>query len=208
MNTISPMNTKKVAFHTLGCKLNFSETSTIARLFEEKAFQKVDFKEKADVYVINTCSVTENADRECKQIVQSTLRLAPDAFIAIIGCYAQLKPDLIAKIEGVDLVLGANEKFNILAYLEDLNKRPETTVHSCEIEHVNSFVDAYSVGERTRTFLKIQDGCDYTCSYCTIPLARGKSRSDSIANRLNMNNGYFRNCCMILFHFTNYFFFD
>lgn len=173
---------KKVAFHTLGCKLNFSETSTIARLFEKGAYQKVDFKEKADVYVINTCSVTENADRECKQIVKSALNISPDAFIAVIGCYAQLKPEAISKIDGVDLVLGANEKFNILNYLEDLNKRPETIIHSCEIDSVNSFVGSYSLGDRTRTFLKVQDGCDYTCSYCTIPLARGKSRSDSIEN--------------------------
>lgn len=172
---------KKVAFHTLGCKLNFSETSTIARLFEKSAYQRVEFKEKADVYVINTCSVTENADKECRQIVKSALNFSPDAFVAIIGCYAQLKPEEIAKIEGVDLVLGATEKFNILNYLEDISKQPETIMHSCEIEEANSFISSYSAGDRTRTFLKVQDGCDYTCSYCTIPLARGKSRSGTIA---------------------------
>jgi threonylcarbamoyladenosine tRNA methylthiotransferase MtaB len=176
------MSNRKVAFHTLGCKLNFSETSTIARSFENSGYQRVDFKEKADVYVINTCSVTENADRECKQIVRSALNISPDAFIAVVGCYAQLKPNDISAIDGVDLVLGATEKFNILNYLDDLGKRPEQVVHSCEIEEADFFVGAYSFGDRTRTFLKVQDGCDYPCTYCTIPLARGKSRSDSIEN--------------------------
>ena len=175
-------STKTVAFHTLGCKLNFSETSAIARLFEENGFKKVDFKEKANVYVINTCSVTENADKECKTVVRAALKQSPDAFIAIVGCYAQLKPEEIAKIEGVDVVLGASEKFKLLQYVNDLSKKEKTEIHSCEIDSVNSFTDAFSFGDRTRSFLKVQDGCDYTCSYCTIPLARGASRSDTIAN--------------------------
>src|ERR1700741_344988 len=175
---------KKVAFHTLGCKLNFSETSTIARLFVEEGFQKVDFSQPADVYVINTCSVTENADKECKQIVKNALNVSPDAFIAGVGCYAQLKPDEIAKIEGVDVVLGATEKFRLLNYVNDLSKNPQTEVYNCEIDEANFFVDAYSFGDRTRSFLKVQDGCDYTCAFCTIPLARGNSRSDTIENVL------------------------
>ncbi len=173
---------KKVAFHTLGCKLNFSETSTIARLFEEQGYQKVDFKLLSDIYVINTCSVTANADKECKQIVKSALSISPDAYIIVVGCYAQLKPEEIANIEGVDLVLGASEKFKLLNYLNDLTKKSKAEVYSCEIEEANFFVDAYSFGDRTRVFLKVQDGCDYNCSFCTIPLARGNSRSDSIAN--------------------------
>lgn len=173
---------KKVAFHTLGCKLNFSETSTIARLFEEQGYQKVDFKESSDVYVINTCSVTANADKECKQIVKSALNISPDAYIVIIGCYAQLKPEEIAGIDGVDLVLGASEKFKLLNYLNDLTKKSKAEIYSCEIEEADFFVDAYSFGDRTRVFLKAQDGCDYSCSFCTIPLARGSSRSDNIAN--------------------------
>ncbi|MGQ0829932.1 MAG: tRNA (N(6)-L-threonylcarbamoyladenosine(37)-C(2))-methylthiotransferase MtaB [Bacteroidota bacterium] len=173
---------KKVAFHTLGCKLNFSETSTIARLFEEQGYQKVDFKEPSDVYVINTCSVTANADKECKQIVKSALNVSPDAYVVVVGCYAQLKPEEIANIEGVDLVLGASEKFKLLNYLNDLTKKSKAEVYSCEIEEANFFVDAYSFGDRTRVFLKVQDGCDYNCSFCTIPLARGSSRSDSIEN--------------------------
>ncbi len=171
---------KTVAFHTLGCKLNFSETSTIARMFQENGYHKTDFDSGADVYVINTCSVTENADRECKQIVRLALNKSPNAFIAIVGCYAQLKPNEIAKIEGVDLVLGATEKFKLLSYLNDLSKTPEAKVFSCEIEQADFFVDSYSFGDRTRVFLKIQDGCDYTCAFCTIPLARGKSRSSTI----------------------------
>ncbi len=173
---------KKVAFHTLGCKLNFSETSTIARLFEEQGYAKVDFKQPSDIYVINTCSVTANADKECKQIVKSALSISPDAYIVVVGCYAQLKPEEIADIDGVDLVLGASEKFKLLNYLNDLTKKTKAEVYSCEIEEANFFVDAYSFGDRTRVFLKVQDGCDYTCSFCTIPMARGNSRSDSIEN--------------------------
>jgi threonylcarbamoyladenosine tRNA methylthiotransferase MtaB len=173
---------KKIAFHTLGCKLNFSETSAIARVFEDKGFEKVDFSSPADIYVINTCSVTENADRECKSIVRSALKTSPDAFIVVIGCYAQLKPHEISNIEGVDLVLGASEKFRLPEYIHDLSKKTKAEVYSCEIEEADFFVDAYSFGDRTRVFLKVQDGCDYTCAFCTIPLARGKSRSDSIEN--------------------------
>ncbi len=173
---------KRVAFHTLGCKLNFSETSTIARLFDEQGYQKVDFKEPADVYVINTCSVTANADKECKQIVKAAQLIAPEAYIVVVGCYAQLKPEEIANIQGVDLVLGASEKFKLLNYLNDLTKKSKAEIYSCEIEEANFFVDAYSLGDRTRVFLKVQDGCDYNCSFCTIPLARGGSRSDTIEN--------------------------
>jgi threonylcarbamoyladenosine tRNA methylthiotransferase MtaB len=172
---------KTVAFHTLGCKLNFSETSTIARLMVEKGFNKVNFSEPADVYVINTCSVTENADKECKQIVKSALNNNPEAFVAIVGCYAQLKPEDIAKIEGVDVVLGATEKFKLLNYI-NFSKNDSTQIQACEIGDADFFVDAYSVGDRTRSFLKVQDGCDYSCTFCTIPLARGKSRSDIIEN--------------------------
>jgi threonylcarbamoyladenosine tRNA methylthiotransferase MtaB len=173
---------KKVAFHTLGCKLNFSETSAIQRLFKEQGYQKVDFKEPSDIYVINTCSVTANADKECKLIVKSALAVAPEAYVVVVGCYAQLKPEEIANIEGVDLVLGASEKFKLLNYLNDLSKKSKAEVYSCEIEEANFFVDAYSFGDRTRVFLKVQDGCDYNCSFCTIPLARGSSRSDTIEN--------------------------
>lgn len=173
---------KRVAFHTLGCKLNFSETSTIARLFDDQGYQKVDFKEPADVYVINTCSVTANADKECKQIVKAAQLIAPEAYIVVVGCYAQLKPEEIANIQGVDLVLGASEKFKLLNYLNDLTKKSKAEIYSCEIEEANFFVDAYSLGDRTRVFLKVQDGCDYNCSFCTIPLARGGSRSDTIEN--------------------------
>jgi len=173
---------KKVAFHTLGCKLNFAETSTIARLFEKEGFEKVEFPKAADVYVINTCSVTENADKECKTVVKSALKNSPDAFVAIIGCYAQLKPEEIAKIEGVDVVLGASEKFKLLNYIQLSQKNQTTEIHSCEIDDVQQFISSYSAGDRTRSFLKVQDGCDYTCSYCTIPLARGASRSDTILN--------------------------
>jgi threonylcarbamoyladenosine tRNA methylthiotransferase MtaB len=173
---------KKVAFHTLGCKLNFSETSTIARAFLDEGFQKVDFSQPADVYVINTCSVTENADKECRQIVRNALAVSPDAFVAVVGCYAQLKPQEIATIEGVDVVLGATEKFKLLNYVSNLSKKSQTEVYNCEIDEANFFVDAYSFGDRTRSFLKVQDGCDYTCAFCTIPLARGNSRSDTIEN--------------------------
>jgi threonylcarbamoyladenosine tRNA methylthiotransferase MtaB len=171
-----------VAFHTLGCKLNYSETSAIARLFMEKGYQKVEFSESADIYVINTCSVTENADKECRQIVKSALSRSENAFIAVVGCYAQLKPQEIAKIEGVDIVLGASEKFRLLNYISDLGKKTKTEIHSCEIEKADFFVDSWSYGDRTRSFLKVQDGCDYNCSFCTIPLARGGSRSDTIEN--------------------------
>jgi threonylcarbamoyladenosine tRNA methylthiotransferase MtaB len=175
---------KTVAFHTLGCKLNFAETSTIARQMEIEGFERKNFDDGADVYVINTCSVTENADKECKKIIRKALRYSPDARIVITGCYAQLKPKEIAEIEGVDLVLGAKEKFQLIDYLRLLpdKKSPGSIVHSCEIQESNLFTASYSFGERTRAFLKVQDGCDYNCTYCTIPLARGKSRSDSIAN--------------------------
>ena len=175
---------KKVAFHTLGCKLNFSETSSIARSCENEGYEKVEYKEKADVYVLNTCSVTENADKECKRLVRQFLKINPDAFVVIIGCFAQLKPEEIAKFEGVDLVLGATEKFKLPSYLKDLTKQEEAQIHSCEIEDANFFEGAYSIGDRTRAFLKVQDGCDYKCTYCTIPLARGISRSDQLKNVL------------------------
>ncbi|HXP48587.1 MAG TPA: tRNA (N(6)-L-threonylcarbamoyladenosine(37)-C(2))-methylthiotransferase MtaB [Bacteroidia bacterium] len=174
--------TSTFAIHTLGCKLNYSESSSIAKKLAEEGFQKVGFKEKADVYIINTCSVTQEADKECRLIVRSALNRSPGAFIAVIGCYAQLKPEEISKIEGVDIVLGASEKFNIAGYLQDLDKKTQTEIHSCEIEQPLTFHSAYSSGDRTRSFLKLQDGCDYSCSYCTIPLARGKSRSDTVAN--------------------------
>ncbi len=176
---------KTVAFHTLGCKLNFSETSTIARLFQEKGFTKRKFDEAADVYVINTCSVTENADKECKTIVKQALSKNPEAFVAVVGCYAQLKPQSIAQIEGVDIVLGATEKFKLLNYVVLSGKQSHATIHNCEIDEANFFVDAFSVGDRTRSFLKVQDGCDYSCTFCTIPLARGSSRSDTIENILS-----------------------
>lgn len=175
---------KTVAFHTLGCKLNFSETSSIARLMQEKGFEKKSFSETADVYVINTCSVTENADRECKTIVKTALSKNPDAFVAIIGCYAQLKPEEIALIEGVDVVLGATEKFKLLNYIHFSGKQQHAEIYNCEIKDADFFVGAYSAGDRTRSFLKVQDGCDYSCTFCTIPLARGKSRSDVIENVL------------------------
>ncbi|WP_317896828.1 tRNA (N(6)-L-threonylcarbamoyladenosine(37)-C(2))-methylthiotransferase MtaB [Aurantibacillus circumpalustris] len=177
-----PFSDKTVAFHTLGCKLNFSETSTIARLFQEKGFTKKTFNDAADVYVINTCSVTENADKECKSIVKAALAKNPEAFIAVVGCYAQLKPEEISKIEGVDVVLGATEKFKLLNYINLSGKQIHAQIHNCEISEADFFVDAYSVGDRTRSFLKVQDGCDYSCTFCTIPLARGKSRSDTIEN--------------------------
>ena len=173
---------KKVAFYTLGCKLNYSETSTIGRLFEQKGFQKVNFEDQADVYVINTCSVTENADKKCKKVVREALKISPDAFIAIIGCYAQLKPQEIAEIPGVDAVLGAAEKFRLLDLIGDFKKDPNKKIYASTIAEANIFNTSYSLNDRTRTFLKVQDGCDYTCSFCTIPLARGSSRSDSIAN--------------------------
>lgn len=173
---------KTVAFHTLGCKLNFSETSTLSRLLEQDGFVKTDFEDTADVYVINTCSVTDNADKECRMLVRRIQRRAPGSMVVITGCYAQLKPQEIASIEGVDLVLGAAEKFNIAEHLKTLTKGDSTKICSCDIEEVNSFHASYSLNDRTRTFLKVQDGCDYTCAFCTIPMARGKSRSDSVAN--------------------------
>lgn len=175
---------KKVAFYTLGCKLNFSETSTIARGFTEEGFERVDFSETADIYVINTCSVTENADKRFKTIVKKAQKANPDAFVAAIGCYAQLKPEELAAVDGVDLVLGATEKFKITDYLNDLAKNDYGEVHSCEIADADFYVGSYAIGDRTRAFLKVQDGCDYKCTYCTIPLARGISRSDTMQNVL------------------------
>lgn len=175
---------KKVAFYTLGCKLNFSETSTIARSFEQKGYDRVDFSDHAHMYVINTCSVTENADKRFKILVRQALKTNPDAFVAAIGCYAQLKPQDLADVDGVDLVLGATEKFKIADYVNDLTKNDFGEVHSCEIEEADFYVSSYAVGDRTRAFLKVQDGCDYKCTYCTIPLARGISRSDTLNNVL------------------------
>ncbi|ADY28006.1 tRNA (N(6)-L-threonylcarbamoyladenosine(37)-C(2))-methylthiotransferase MtaB [Cellulophaga lytica] len=175
---------KKVAFYTLGCKLNFSETSTIARSFVDEGFDRVDFAEAADMYVINTCSVTENADKRFKSIVKQAQKKNPDAFVAAVGCYAQLKPEELAAVDGVDLVLGATEKFKITDYINDLSKNDFGEVHSCEIEDADFYVGSYAIGDRTRAFLKVQDGCDYKCTYCTIPLARGISRSDTLENVL------------------------
>jgi threonylcarbamoyladenosine tRNA methylthiotransferase MtaB len=177
-------NKKKVAFYTLGCKLNFSETSTIARDFQNEGFERVDFEEIADIYVINTCSVTDNADKQFKQIVKKAMKLNEKAFVAAVGCYAQLKPEELAAVDGVDLVLGATEKFKITDYINDLSKNDRGEVHSCEIEEADFYVGSYSIGDRTRAFLKVQDGCDYKCTYCTIPLARGISRSDALENVL------------------------
>ena len=180
---------KKVAFYTLGCKLNFSETSTIARNFVDEGFEKVDFEQVADIYVINTCSVTDNADKQFKQMVRKAMKLNSKAFVAAVGCYAQLKPEELAAVDGVDLVLGATEKFKITSYLNDLVSHPERShgmgeIHSCEISEADFYVGSYSIGDRTRAFLKVQDGCDYKCTYCTIPLARGISRSDALENVL------------------------
>ena len=175
---------KKVAFYTLGCKLNFSETSTIARSFIDEGFQRVDFEERADIYVINTCSVTDNADKRFKTIVKSALKKNKNAFLIAVGCYAQLKPEELAAVDGVDLVLGATEKFKVTDYINDLSKNEIGEVHSCEIEEANIYEGSYSIGDRTRAFLKVQDGCDYKCTYCTIPLARGISRSDTLENVL------------------------
>ena len=177
-------NRKKVAFYTLGCKLNFSETSTIARSFQDEGFGRVDFDDVADIYVINTCSVTDNADKQFKQIVKKAMKLNDKAFVAAVGCYAQLKPEELADVDGVDLVLGATEKFKITDYINDLSKNDMGEVHSCEIEEADFYVGSYSIGDRTRAFLKVQDGCDYKCTYCTIPLARGISRSDALENVL------------------------
>lgn len=175
---------KKVAFYTLGCKLNFSETSTIARSFADEGFDRVDFTEKADMYVINTCSVTDNADKKFKTIVKQAQKVNEEAFIAAVGCYAQLKPEELADVDGVDLVLGATEKFKITDYINDLTKNDYGEVHSCEIADADFYVGSYAIGDRTRAFLKVQDGCDYKCTYCTIPLARGISRSDTLTNVL------------------------
>ena len=176
---------KKVAFYTLGCKLNFSETSTIARSFVKEGFERVDFSEPADMYVINTCSVTENADKRFKTIVKQAQKKNADAFVAAVGCYAQLKPEDLAAVDGVDLVLGATEKFKITDYINDLTKNDFGEIHSCEIVEADFYVGSYAIGDRTRAFLKVQDGCDYKCTYCTIPLARGISRSDTLQNVLN-----------------------
>ncbi len=174
---------KKVAFYTLGCKLNYSETSSIGRLFIDKGYEKVDFHEKADIYVINTCSVTDHADKKCRKVVKEALKHSPEAYIAIIGCYAQLKPQEISEIPGVDIVLGASEKFQLMDYIGELQKSEgKAKVFQKTIEEVDTFVSSFSYGDRTRTFLKVQDGCDYSCTFCTIPLARGASRSDTIEN--------------------------
>src|SRR6478752_7028601 len=173
---------RSVAFHTLGCKLNFSETSTLSRQLEAEGFLKKEFDDMADVYVINTCSVTDNADKECRYLVRRIQKKAPEAMVVITGCYAQLKPKEIAEIPGVDLVLGAAEKFNIGQHLKELTKGNSALICSCDIEEVSGFNASYSRNDRTRTFMKVQDGCDYNCSFCTIPMARGKSRSDSIVN--------------------------
>jgi len=182
-------NKRSVAFHTLGCKLNLSETSTLSRQLEQEGFEKKAFTEQADVYVINTCSVTENADKECRQLVRRIQKLAPESFVVITGCYAQLKPKEIAEIPGVDLVLGAAEKFKLVEHIATLSKGDATKICSCDIETVSGFNSSFSVNDRTRTFLKVQDGCDYSCSFCTIPMARGKSRSDSIENVVKQAQG-------------------
>ncbi len=171
---------KKVAFYTLGCKLNFSETSSIGRIFKDAGYETTAFNSQADVYVINTCSVTDHADRKCRKVVKEALKYSPNAYITIVGCYAQLKPKEIAEIPGVDLVLGAAEKFNMLEHIQDLTKNEKAIVRNAPIDETNQFVSAFSIGDRTRTFLKVQDGCDYSCTFCTIPLARGASRSGEI----------------------------
>ncbi|MEM8895414.1 MAG: tRNA (N(6)-L-threonylcarbamoyladenosine(37)-C(2))-methylthiotransferase MtaB [Bacteroidota bacterium] len=176
---------KKVAFYTLGCKLNFSETSTIGRMFEDRGYQKVKFTDSPDIFVINTCSVTDNADKKCRKIIKEAKKISPDSFVTIIGCYAQLKPKEISEIPGVDAVLGAAEKFQLLDYLDGFEKQTTAQVYASEVTDAKTFNNAYSFGDRTRTFLKVQDGCNYGCAFCTIPLARGKSRSDTIANILD-----------------------
>jgi threonylcarbamoyladenosine tRNA methylthiotransferase MtaB len=175
---------KKVAFYTLGCKLNYSETSTISRMFEAKGYEKVEFEQNPDIFIINTCSVTDNADKKCKKIVKEAKKISPNSYVTIIGCYAQLKPKEIAEIEGVDAVLGAAEKFRLIELLDGFSKEQETKVLASEIQQADIFNNAYSMHDRTRTFLKVQDGCNYGCAFCTIPLARGKSRSDSMENIL------------------------
>ena len=173
---------RKVAFYTLGCKLNFSETSSISRQFEQKGYKKVEFEEQPDIFIINTCSVTDNADKKCRKIVREAQKINPDAYVAIIGCYAQLKPTEISEIPGVDAVLGAAEKFRLIELLDGFVKEPQARVIASEISEANTFHNAFSYGDRTRTFLKVQDGCNYNCAFCTIPLARGKSRSNTIAS--------------------------
>ncbi|MDZ4715775.1 MAG: tRNA (N(6)-L-threonylcarbamoyladenosine(37)-C(2))-methylthiotransferase MtaB [Cytophagales bacterium] len=173
---------KKVAFYTLGCKLNYSETSTISRKFEEKGYRKVDFSDSPDIFIINTCSVTENADKKCHKLVREARSISPDAYVAIIGCYAQLKPEAISTIPGVDAVLGASEKFRLVELLDGFVRPPQPIVLSQEVKEATAFNSSHSLHDRTRTFLKVQDGCDYSCSFCTIPLARGNSRSDTIEN--------------------------
>src|SRR4051812_35657196 len=184
---------RSVAFHTLGCKLNFSETSTLSRMLEQDGFEKKSFDDTADVYVINTCSVTDNADKECRQLVRRIQRRFPESLVVITGCYAQLKPKEISEIPGVNLVLGAAEKFNLPQHLRELVKGDSAKICSCDIEEVNGFHSSYSINDRTRTFLKVQDGCDYNCSFCTIPMARGKSRSDSIGNVVHNANELAKN---------------
>jgi len=179
---------KKVAFYTLGCKLNYSETSTISRMFEQKGYVKADFTDTPDIFIINTCSVTENADKKCHKIVREARAISPDAYVAIIGCYAQLKPKEISEIPGVDAVLGAAEKFRLVELLDGFVRKPQPEVHTSDVEAANTFNTSYSLHDRTRTFLKVQDGCDYSCSFCTIPLARGSSRSDSISNIIRTAN--------------------
>jgi threonylcarbamoyladenosine tRNA methylthiotransferase MtaB len=176
---------KKVAFYTLGCKLNFSETSTISRLFENAGFAKIDMEERPDIFVLNTCSVTDNADKKCKQLVKKVMKQNPETFVIVIGCYAQLKPEEIAQIPGVDMVLGANEKFNVLEHLDSMERKGETKVAYEHIKQTKEFIPSFSYGDRTRSFLKVQDGCDYFCTFCTIPLARGKSRNATIAETIN-----------------------
>ncbi|WKV11971.1 tRNA (N(6)-L-threonylcarbamoyladenosine(37)-C(2))-methylthiotransferase MtaB [Marivirga harenae] len=173
---------KKVAFYTLGCKLNFSETSSISRMFENRGYEKVDFQANPDIFIINTCSVTENADKKCKKVVKEAKKINPDAFVTIIGCYAQLKPKEISEIKGVDAVLGAAEKFQLIDKLDGFTKKDKPQVLASDIKEAKSFNNAFSINDRTRTFLKVQDGCNYHCAFCTIPLARGKSRSDTIEN--------------------------
>jgi threonylcarbamoyladenosine tRNA methylthiotransferase MtaB len=175
------LNKKKVAFHTLGCKLNFAETSTISRSFPEEKFERVPASSKADIYIVNTCSVTDVADKKCRQAIKKFITLSPEAFIAVVGCYAQLRPQEISSIPGVDLVLGTNEKFNISDYITGFKKKQKTEIHSCDLTSSDSFNPSFSLGDRTRSFLKVQDGCDYGCSYCTIPLARGRSRNPEIS---------------------------
>lgn len=180
--SLQPTMNRKVAFYTLGCKLNYSETSAIGRQFKQADYEVVNFTDQADVYVINTCSVTENADRKCKKVVKEALKISPLAYVAIVGCYAQLKPQEISEIEGVDIVLGASEKFQLVEHITDLTKNPKAIIHNQPVKEANQFMPSYSLGDRTRTFLKVQDGCDYSCSFCTIPMARGASRSDTISN--------------------------